>query len=64
MNTTKFNSHIKVALGYFVLAAILGLILRAFQFIAFPGEYKFMLHTPLAYRAFGMGVFGNFHHDI
>lgn len=37
--------HVKTALVYFILAALLGLILRSFHFMEIPVNYKFILHT-------------------
>ncbi len=43
VNSIQF--HARVALGYFVLAALLGVVLRIFQWEPFPVTYKFMMHT-------------------
>ncbi len=37
--------HIKVALGYFVLAAVLGTVLRFFPVTDIPIDYRYMVHT-------------------
>ena len=43
MQTLK--KHSIFALGYFLLIALLGLVLRLFQLIEFPFDYRFMVHT-------------------
>ena len=37
--------HIKIALVYFLLTAILGLVLRSFHSVEIPINYKFFVHT-------------------
>lgn len=39
------KSHIKVAFGYFLLAALLGVLLRAFVVLPVPVNYRFIVHT-------------------
>lgn len=39
------KSHIKVSLGYFLLAALLGVLLRAFVVVPIPVDYRFIVHT-------------------
>jgi len=39
------KSHIKIAFAYFLLAASLGVVLRAFQVFELPITYKFFVHT-------------------
>lgn len=41
----KLRQHILVALGYFLIAALLGIVLRAFPVFDIPVPYKFMVHT-------------------
>lgn len=41
----NLKNHTKLALGYFLLAAILGVILRTFYTIDIPVNYKFIIHT-------------------
>lgn len=43
MNHLK--THSKVALGYFLIAALLGLILRSFYVFEIPITFKFFVHT-------------------
>lgn len=45
MNKLNLKSHFRAALAYFLMAALLGFILRSFHFIAIPLVYKFILHT-------------------
>src|SRR5690606_15322983 len=42
---TTLERHSKVALGYFVLAAVLGVVLRFFPVTDLPINYRFMVHT-------------------
>lgn len=37
--------HIKIALIYFLLAAVLGVVLRSFHSVEIPVNYKFFVHT-------------------
>ncbi|MEZ4971075.1 MAG: hypothetical protein R2814_15710 [Flavobacteriaceae bacterium] len=39
------KSHIKISLGYFLLAALLGVLLRTFPVAPMPINYRFMVHT-------------------
>ena len=39
------KSHITVSLGYFLLAAILGVLLRTFVVVPLPVDYRFIVHT-------------------
>ena len=39
------RSHIKVSLGYFLLATFLGVVLRAFVVVPIPVNYRFIVHT-------------------
>lgn len=43
MITTKF--HIGVSFGYFLLAALLGVVLRMFVVVPIPVNYRFIVHT-------------------
>lgn len=37
--------HIKTALGYFVLAAVLGVVLRSFHSVEIPMNYRYVVHA-------------------
>lgn len=39
------NRHIKIALTYFLFAALLGVVLRFFSVTVIPINYKFLVHT-------------------
>ena len=39
------KNHINLALGYFIIAALLGVLLRSFHSIEIPVTYKFIVHT-------------------
>jgi len=39
------KNHINLALGYFIIAALLGVLLRSFPSIEIPVTYKFIVHT-------------------
>ena len=39
------KSHITVSLGYFLLAALLGVLLRTFVVLPIPVNYRFIVHT-------------------
>ncbi len=39
------KNHINLALGYFIIAALLGVLLRSFHAIEIPVTYKFIVHT-------------------
>lgn len=41
----NLKPHINIALAYFLIAAILGLVLRSFQVFEIPITYKFFVHT-------------------
>lgn len=41
----KLKSHINLSLGYFIAAALLGVVLRSFHSIEIPLTYKFIVHT-------------------
>jgi hypothetical protein len=41
----QLHKHIRLALFYFLLAALLGAALRLFVQIDFPAEYRFLVHT-------------------
>lgn len=41
----NLKNHINLALGYFIIAAILGVVLRSFYSIEIPVNYKFIVHT-------------------
>jgi len=41
----KLNRHIQIALGYFLLAASLGVLLRSFYAIKIPLNYDYIVHT-------------------
>jgi hypothetical protein len=42
---TDLKNHINLSLGYFILAAFLGVLLRSFYTIEIPITYKFIVHT-------------------
>ena len=39
------KNHINLALGYFIIAALFGVLLRSFHSIEIPVTYKFIVHT-------------------
>ena len=39
------KNHINLTLGYFIIAALLGVLLRSFHSIEIPVTYKFIVHT-------------------
>ena len=39
------KNHINIAFGYFIIAALLGVLLRSFHSIEIPVTYKFVVHT-------------------
>ena len=41
----NLKNHINLALGYFIIAAVLGVVLRSFHSIEIPVTYKFIVHT-------------------
>ncbi|WP_291865928.1 hypothetical protein [Maribacter sp.] len=41
----KLRQHILIALGFFFIAAFLGVILRSFHLLDIPVNYKFIVHT-------------------
>lgn len=41
----NLKRHIKIALTYFLLAALLGVVLRFFRFSEIPITYKYIVHT-------------------
>ncbi|WP_298502363.1 hypothetical protein [uncultured Maribacter sp.] len=41
----KLKQHILIALGYFFIAAFLGVVLRFFRVLDIPVNYKFIVHT-------------------
>jgi len=41
----NLKNHIKLSLGYFLLAAILGLVLRSSHSVELPINFKFFVHT-------------------
>ena len=41
----NLKNHINIALGYFIIAAVLGVVLRSFHSIEIPVTYKFIVHT-------------------
>ncbi|KKN71762.1 hypothetical protein LCGC14_0417220 [marine sediment metagenome] len=43
--TINLKTHTKLALGYFVLAALLGCVLRFFRVFEIPVTYKFIVHA-------------------
>ncbi|MGM0933542.1 MAG: hypothetical protein ACQEWD_08875 [Bacteroidota bacterium] len=45
INMIAIRKHIILALGYFFLVALLGVVLRLFFFADVPATYKFMVHT-------------------
>ncbi|MDE3742593.1 hypothetical protein [Maribacter polysaccharolyticus] len=40
----NLRNHIQLALGYFIMAALLGLLLRSFHTFEIPIDYKFVVH--------------------
>ncbi|MBT8306156.1 MAG: hypothetical protein KJN85_04405, partial [Maribacter sp.] len=45
MGSINLKSHINLSLGYFMIAAVLGVVLRSFHSIEIPVNYKFIVHT-------------------
>ena len=45
MGRMILKNHINLALGYFIIAALLGVLLRSFHSIEIPVNYKFIVHT-------------------
>lgn len=45
LNRINLRSHAKIALAYFVLAAIFGVLLRSFASVPISVNYKFIVHT-------------------
>lgn len=45
LNRINLGFHAKIALAYFVLAAILGVVLRSFAYVPILVNYKFIVHT-------------------
>ncbi|NKI27045.1 hypothetical protein HCG49_10770 [Arenibacter sp. 6A1] len=43
--TINTKLHLKIALTYFLLAALLGVLLRSFVVVPFPVNYRFIVHT-------------------
>ena len=41
----NLKNHIQVALGYFIIAALLGVVLRSSYSIDIPVNYKYIVHT-------------------
>ncbi len=41
----NLKSHINLSLGYFIIAGLLGVLLRSFHSIEIPVNYKFIVHT-------------------
>jgi len=41
----NLKRHINLALGYFIFAAVLGVVLRSFHLLGIPINYKFIVHT-------------------
>lgn len=41
----NLKTHTNIALGYFILAAFLGVVLRSFHSFEIPVNYKFIVHT-------------------
>ena len=41
----NLKNHINLSLGYFIIAAVLGVVLRSFHSIEIPVTYKFIVHT-------------------
>lgn len=39
------KKHVQIALGYFLIIAVLGLVLRLFQVVDIPANYRFVVHT-------------------
>lgn len=48
--------HSKSALAYFLIAAILGSILRISYTTEIPITYRYVVNAPFPYRPFGIGV--------
>lgn len=45
MKEATLGKHAKIAMVYFIIAAILGVVLRSFPLVKIPANYKFMVHT-------------------
>jgi len=41
----NLKKHINIALAYFIIAAVLGVVLRSFHSFEIPVNYKFIVHT-------------------
>ena len=41
----RLRKHITIGLSYFIMAAVLGVVLRAMRTIQIPVEYRFLVHT-------------------
>ena len=41
----NLKNHINLSLGYFIVAAVLGVVLRSFHSIDIPVNYKYIVHT-------------------
>ncbi|MCW9038606.1 MAG: hypothetical protein OQJ79_11915, partial [Altibacter sp.] len=39
------RTHIQIALGYFLIIALLGVVLRLYQVVDVPVTYRFIVHT-------------------
>ena len=44
LHKMKLKNHIHIALGYFIVAAFLGVLLRSFHSLEIPINYKFIVH--------------------
>jgi hypothetical protein len=42
---TDLKLHIQIAIGYFLIIAAIGLVLRMYQIIDIPADYRFVVHT-------------------
>lgn len=56
MNYLK--NHMKLALSYFLIAAVLGLVLRSFHSIEIPGQLQIYRPYPLTHCPIGLGPCG------
>lgn len=45
MEKTIYRRHLQIAMGYFVIAALLGVLLRSYSIIPFGFNYRYMVHA-------------------
>ncbi|MDF0706640.1 hypothetical protein [Flagellimonas okinawensis] len=41
----KYQHHLQIALGYFIIAALLGMLLRSYPIFSFKFNYRYMVHA-------------------